>query len=189
MTSNRLVEFQALAQSGDYLILDTETTGLHNSEIVQIAIIRSDGSLILDTLIKPLRKIERSAFAIHGINAASVKDAPLWSELCPIVADILLGKNVVVYNVAFDLAMLVNSTFAMGMEPVAWRKRSNWYCAMLAYSEIHGDWQNGMKAYRWQKLETAVHHFSGDYADQHTALGDCRNTLFLTKKIAGIDLS
>ena len=42
--------------------LDTETTGLdEQSEIVEISLIDSDGSVLLDTLVKPLERIPAGA--------------------------------------------------------------------------------------------------------------------------------
>lgn len=37
----------------DCVILDTETTGLHDAEIVQIAVIDHAGTVLLDTLVNP----------------------------------------------------------------------------------------------------------------------------------------
>ena len=59
------------------LILDTETTGLGDeAEICEIAVIRQDGSVVLDTLVRPTGKISEDATRVHGITDADVRDAP-----------------------------------------------------------------------------------------------------------------
>ncbi|HHJ4165905.1 TPA: exonuclease domain-containing protein, partial [Raoultella ornithinolytica] len=52
-----------------FLFIDTETTGLgEDAEIVEICIIDSHGSIMLNTLIKPTKPIPDEAIAIHGIT-------------------------------------------------------------------------------------------------------------------------
>ncbi len=51
------------SKSNHWLILDTETTGLSNPEVIQIAIINLDGDILLDSLIKPTIPIESEAIA------------------------------------------------------------------------------------------------------------------------------
>jgi len=53
---------EVLANKKDYVILDTETTGLGCAEIVQIGIIDLDGKILLDSLVKPSIPIPYDAF-------------------------------------------------------------------------------------------------------------------------------
>lgn len=95
--------------SGAY-ILDTETTGLGDSaEIVEIAIIRADGTILLNRLVKPSRPIPAAATAIHGITDADVNDAPTWPELWPQVKAIISHRTVIAYNAPFDQDMIAQS--------------------------------------------------------------------------------
>jgi DNA polymerase III subunit epsilon len=52
--------------------------------------------------------------------------------------------------------------------------RASYECAMLAYSDWIGNWNEYHGNNRWQRLP------GGD----HTALGDCRATLKVLRKIA-----
>lgn len=64
------------------LIVDTETTGLgDDAEIVEIAVVDSQGSIVFDSLVKPRRPIPREASDIHGITNAAVEDAPGFAQL------------------------------------------------------------------------------------------------------------
>lgn len=95
-------------RSGDYLLLDTETTGLgSDAEICQIAIISSNGEVLLDTLVKPMRLIPHEATAIHGITNDMVADAPMFP--LDTIYEILSGRDVVVYNESYDRSMLYQS--------------------------------------------------------------------------------
>ena len=92
--------FKDVVSSRNYVILDTETTGLdRGSEIVQIAIIEGkDGTVLLDTLVKPKYDIPVQASRIHGITAETVANAPTWDVVMPQVRSILEGRDVVIYN-------------------------------------------------------------------------------------------
>ena len=186
MTASRMLqEFVLVAKSNDFVILDMETTGLHNSECLQIAVINQDGDALVNTLVKPKEEIPWDAIAIHGIDAVVVAAAPAWDEIWPDVHAAIVGRNVIVYNVGFDRAVLYSSTKHAGLRPTKWLENSDWYCAMEAFAEIFGDWNNYHGSFRWQKLATAVAYFDGhDVTDYHGALADCRHTLFVTQHIA-----
>lgn len=102
-----------LAQDADrFAVLDTETTGLYNSDrIVEIAIVTMslDGKItdIWETLIQPERDI--GAAEIHGVTAGMVIHAPLFREVAGDVAERLDGACVVGHYVgSFDLRMIAN---------------------------------------------------------------------------------
>ena len=60
----------------DFVILDTETTGLNErAEIVELSIIDKNGNTLFDRLIKPKGHIPRDAEQIHGISNADVENA------------------------------------------------------------------------------------------------------------------
>ena len=53
---------EILKHKEDYVILDTETTGLGDSDvIIQISIIDLDGNVLMDSLIKPTKKKRMSS--------------------------------------------------------------------------------------------------------------------------------
>lgn len=102
-------------------ILDTETTGLGDAEIVEIAIIRADGTVMLNRLVQPSRPIPSAATAIHGITDADVKDAPTWPKIWPEVKALISHRTVIAYNASFDQDMIAQSCRAYPthiLEPV-----------------------------------------------------------------------
>ena len=104
-----------------FVIVDTETTGLYNSDrVVEIAILTLslEGDLleVFETLINPTRDV--SASHIHGINATMVKDAPTFEEIAGDIAVRLHGACFVAHNVPFDRRMLQNEYGRLGNELV-----------------------------------------------------------------------
>lgn len=163
-------------ESGDYVILDTETTGL-KGEILQIAIVDSKGNTLLNTLLQPKREIEPGATAVHGITADMVKGYPTYPDLLTQLKEILTGQNVIVYNAKFDREMLHLTAEAWGLPKVEWKELAMWYCAMERFASIYGDWNSYHQSYRWQKLSTAASYYGIPVVNAHDALGDCLMTL------------
>lgn len=179
--------FKALIQSGDYLVLDTETTGLHDGEIVQIAIIDSAGNVLLDTLVRPRFPIPPDATRIHGITNAMVVSAPTWTQVSPQILNLLYGRDLIVYNAVYDRKMMHQSAEKAGLPKIEWKEITRWHCAMEAFAEVYGDWNDYRQSYRWQKLTTAAAYYGLSVQDAHSALGDCLMTLAVIKKLAGVE--
>ncbi len=165
---------RSLLEREDWVILDTETTGLSQiDEIIQIAIIAYDGSLLLNTLVRPKQPISATAIAIHGITNATLEEAPSFPEIFEQFKAVISEKTMVIYNAPFDLR-LINQTIKKYHLPQLEIDPEQVECAMLKYSAWKGEiWSDGN--YKWQKLP------GGD----HTALGDCKATLEIIKKMAG----
>ena len=94
---------------------------------------------------------------------------------------ILNGQKVVVYNAEYDQAMLYRSAKAAQTEFVDWAFIADWHCAMQAFAEIYGDWNDYHQSYRWQKLSTACNYYKIPVVGAHGALADCLMTLEVCK--------
>ena len=162
----------------DYLVLDTETTGLgSDAEICQIAIINAQGDTLMDRLIKPTRKIPLEAEGIHGISNEDVEYSPTIKAVLPRLIEITAGRQIVIYNAEYDTRVLNQSLGAHGIRPL---ELSTW-CAMETFAAIYGDWNSYRHSYRWQKLSTAALFYDLPVIDAHSALGDCLMTLSVCK--------
>lgn len=180
-----LQQLKAVYERQDFLVLDTETTGLHRGEICQIALIDHKGVVLLDSLVNPVNPIPMDAQRIHGITDDMVKDAPNWREIESLLYQMLAGRELVVYNATYDRKMMHQSREAWGLPKIEWTEVATWYCAMLAYAEFRGDWNDYHGNYRWQKLTIAASQMGVDIVDAHAALGDCRLTLAVLNKMFG----
>lgn len=180
-----MTELFDVLRSENYLILDTETTGVDSlSEIVSIAVINAKGETLMDTLVRPVQSIPASATAIHGISDAHVKDAEMlpYNELVAM----LNGKQVVVYNADYDSAMLYRSMRAAGFPYIDWSRIATWHCAMKEFARIYKDYDFRRKSYRWKKLSLACEYYKIPVVDAHNALADCQATLKVCQAMIGI---
>lgn len=179
-----LASFIKKLSGSPFLVLDTETTGLGNAEIVQIAIINSEGETLLDELVKPVNPIPASASAIHKITNEKVATAPNWLEVAPKVAEIIKGQTVVIYNLRFDVPLLASSDLHIAKVPLYdWHNQvvKEYLCAMNAFSVHYGDWKHYRRSYAWKSLSQAAKIMKVPVVNDHSALGDCRMTLGVVK--------
>lgn len=167
-----------LLASTDWVILDSETTGLHDAEFVQLAIIDHAGAVLFDSLLKPSCEIEPGAAAVHGITTEQVAGAPTFAEVYDDLVDLLHGRRVLVYNAPFDWSVwrtaeqrVCDDRF---IHPLWETDSCPWECVMLPYSRYVGIWNEKRNDYQWQKLP----------AGDHSALGDCQATLRLIRTLA-----
>src|SRR5215212_4271960 len=66
-----------LMVSGDFVVFDSETTGLSSPvDFVEIAVVSPTGETLVDSLLKPSWRIEPGARAVHGHTAKSLSGAP-----------------------------------------------------------------------------------------------------------------
>ncbi len=87
------------------LFFDLELTGFYDhDEILSVTIVDANGSLIMDTLVKPTRKKKwKNTEKIHGITPEMVADAPTMDELTPKIRDIFdNAENIIAYGVSTD---------------------------------------------------------------------------------------
>jgi DNA polymerase-3 subunit epsilon len=180
-----------ILDSSDWVILDTETTGLKDAEIVQIGVLGPGETVLLDTYVKPLFPIPAAASSIHGIRDEDVEDAPILVALLPQLADLLHGKRTLVYNAVFDREtlsgclerrwcpddLLFETYQQRRAEVTEWISRIDWECVMWPYSVWVGE--RSRKGFRRQRLP------GGD----HSAIGDCRATLEVIRMMAASSTS
>lgn len=163
------------------LILDTETTGLgDDDQIVEIAIINTQGATLLDTLVRPTIPIGAEAAYVHGLQDADLADAPTFADLWPQIAEILTGKTILTYNMRFDSAMLTQSARAHAIN-------LNWLSpdldvklgCLMEMSTKH------LIRRRWLSLFNCA-AFLGVQVQEpaHRALGDARTALAILIAIA-----
>lgn len=169
-----------------FVILDLETTGLNdNAEICQIGLLSSNGDVLMNTLVKTVEPIPTSSSNIHGITDDMVQDAPTFDTIYEQLCDLIIDRDVVIYNAAFDGRVLDQVCRRHGLLE-ATKVIGNVHCAMLQYADFRGDWNDYHGNFRWPKLAYAIDEFSIDLGDgkEHDAMTDCRITLELINGMA-----
>ncbi|HFG7890890.1 TPA: exonuclease domain-containing protein [Salmonella enterica subsp. enterica serovar Mbandaka] len=166
----------------DFVVLDTETTGLdENAEIVEIAILDKDGKALLDTLVKPKNRIPTQASNIHGITNRDVKNAPSWDDIYSVFREVIKNKTVVIYNSKYDNRIIKQTCSLYGL-PNPRRKTE---CAMLLYANYRNITNKSTGNAKWHKLTEALDQCGIPQSTAHRARGDCEMTLNLLRFMAG----
>ena len=87
------------------LFFDLELTGFYDhDEILSVTIVDATGNLIMDTLVRPVKKKKwKNTEKIHGITPEMVVDSPTMEELVPCIREIFdNAENVIAYGVSTD---------------------------------------------------------------------------------------
>jgi DNA polymerase III epsilon subunit-like protein len=87
------------------LFFDLELTGFYDhDEILSVTIVDATGELIMDTLVRPVKKKKwKNTEKIHGITPEMVANAPLLDDLIPEIKVIFAeADNLIAYGVSTD---------------------------------------------------------------------------------------
>jgi DNA polymerase III subunit epsilon len=169
---------EILADPESYYILDTETTGLNDPEIIELALMDLDERVIINQRFNPKSEVEAGATAVHGLTNEMLARYPRWEVAADLLEKILLERELLIYNFSFDH----NALWMTHKSPDRTFPEFRGYCVMHWYNQFCGEWNDYHGNYRWQKLP------GGD----HSAIGDCLATLAVIKHMAespmGFDL-
>lgn len=98
----------------DFIVLDTETTGLsskNGGKIVQVTAIKFKDFKpieIFTTLINPQRLIPYNVSLIHGITNELVEFSPVFGEIKDSLGEFIKDSIIIGHNVQFDLNFLLS---------------------------------------------------------------------------------
>ena len=159
---------------GEFVVLDSETTGLGNPiDFVEVGVVSSQGEPLFDSLIEPSCAIDPRASWLHGHTAENLRGERRFFEVYPDLLDVVWGKRVVVYNASYDRRVWDTAVGRLGARAALAGELAPWECAMRAFAAYVGE-RSRRGGYKSQKLP------GGD----HTALGDARATLRLIERMA-----
>lgn len=161
----------------DVLILDTETTGLKDAEVIEVALVDMEGKVRLNTLVRPRAQVMNPyAQRVHGISLQDLRDQPSWPEVLPELAAIAGDATILAWNAPFDARMLEQTSARWGLP----HPRLLFVCAMRLYARLHGRSSFGLhKAVAAEGLDTLLTQHAS-----HRALGDVTFVLELLKRVA-----
>ena len=159
-------------KSLDYVVFDTETTGLAPSQgdrIVSIAGVRIVNGRILSgesfsRVIHPGRPIPPESVRFHGITDAMVQDKPPARVVLPQFRAYVAGAVMVAHNAAFDLKFLEVETAGSAVR----------FDGPVLDTMILSDFLDGPDADH--SLDAICARYGILLTDRHTALGDAMAT-------------
>jgi DNA polymerase III epsilon subunit-like protein len=124
------------------------------AEVVELALIDSDGSLILDELVRPKRRIKLAAVEVHGITNEIAKQAQPWTECWPKVDRLIYGRLVGIFGRELQLGWLTQSVRA---DFLRWNHDpEHFFCIQKVHAEFQAEWDPATRAFRTYTLENAA---------------------------------
>ena len=98
-----------------YVILDTETTGLSDTDQpIEIAMIDHEGNAFNER-VKPTVPISDGAYRTHKISSTVLKDCPTLPDLLAPMLQFIGNKTVVCFNLDYDSRILHQGLYAHGI--------------------------------------------------------------------------
>jgi DNA polymerase-3 subunit epsilon len=164
---------QAELSDLEYVVFDTETTGLQLSrgdKVISISGVRIRRGRIQEadifhTLVNPGRPIPAESTQIHGIGDRMVADAPSMNEVYPQFMEYVGDSILVAHNAAFDKKCLDMAAAEAGLPQI-----DNPYLDTLFLSYgVHA----GTKGH---SLDAMAERMGITIMGRHTSLGDARAT-------------
>lgn len=182
--------------NSNYVIIDTETTGLAEyDEIIEIAIINMRGEVLLDTLVKPTRTIPLEVTEINHITNDMVANAPAWCDVFPKVLGIIKTHKWLAWNSGFDARLLDQTCLCTGI----YANEKPYYAALVTtcihtshidakatYDQWYGEFDEKRQAFKRQSLTTAAVRHGVSISGAHRALADCMMVLAVLQKVGSL---
>ena len=154
-----------------YVVVDVETTGMrawHGDRVTEVAaVVVRDGIIQerFETLVNPERPIPRMITALTHIDAAMVRDAPRFADVCDELVRVLEGHVFVAHNVEFDWRFLSAELVRARARRLVGRK----LCTVRLARRV-------LPCLRSRRLDSLARHYDIQIADRHRAGGDAQAT-------------
>ncbi|GMA49002.1 hypothetical protein GCM10025857_03590 [Alicyclobacillus contaminans] len=160
----------ALTDETEYVVFDTETTGLNAREdtLIEISGVRMRGKEIVDqfaALIDPERPIPPKISELTGITPDMLAGQPKLAEVLPEFRRFAEGAILVAHNAEFDVGFLGQCASRIGMEP--------WTQPVIDTLALARSLYPGEKNYR---LKTLTQKFQVELINHHRAIADAEAT-------------
>lgn len=171
---------RALLTDLDFVVFDTETTGLNPSrgdEVVSLSGIRIRNGRVMaadtfHTLVNPGRRIPASSIDFHGIDDSMVLEAPSMADVLPRFRHYVQDSVLVAHNAAFDKKFL---DIAAQRQRMPAMDNPILDTLFLSYG-IHKDFEG-------HHLDAIAQRLGVTVEGRHTSLGDARATAEIFLKL------
>jgi len=160
----------------DFIVLDTETTGLRpgSNRVIEIAGIRLHGGEVIDSfqsLINPGRRLPAFIVQFTGITQEMVAAAPNAQAVLPSFLRFIEGATLVGHNLDFDISFLTYEAQLLG------------YAFPIDGLDTIPLARRFLPGLRRFKLDLVAQHLNIYVANRHRALGDAKVTAAIFSKL------
>lgn len=162
----------------DFVVLDTETTGLgRRDEIIEVGVVDAGGTTVLQTLVWPRGgRVPAGATRVHGLTIDDLAGAPSWPQVLPELRAALRGRRVLAWNAPFDERMVRQSSRLWHVQ----HDLPAFECAMRAYALARG-----VGSGRSKLAAAAAEAGVLTVRQRHRSADDARLTLAVLTSFAG----
>lgn len=175
-----VLDWSALLDRPDVLIVDTETAGLGNlAQVTEVAVLDTTGELRYEAWSFPKGRISsRPAYERRRRERLKEKGARPWPEVHGELVDVLQTATLVLaWNAGFDQRMLAQTSERNGLS----MPELPWHDLMRDYKAMTG----GGSGKDWHSLSGAVISTgAGVTGKAHNAARDCRAVLAVMRAIS-----
>lgn len=123
-------------------------------EVVELALIDSNGSKLLDELVHPKRDIDPKMTKIHGISNDIAQHALPWAEVWSQTKKLIGGRMVGVFDMDQRLSWMRQSHTTGFLRWDA--DPAKFFCIQKLHSHYQNDWDRSINNYRLFQLEEAA---------------------------------
>src|SRR4028119_1747302 len=135
---------RTLLSGEEFVVLDSETTGLGNPiDFVEVGVLSGRREPLFDSLIEPSCPVDLRASRVHGHTAESLAGERRFFEVYPDLLDVLWTKRVVVYNASYDRRVWDAAVGRLGARAALVGELAPWECAMRALAASGGGGARG----------------------------------------------
>lgn len=162
-TRYELTNKEWVSSPTDYVVLDTETTGVcKKDEVIQLSIASLNGEVLFNSYFKPTVESHPRALKVHKITHEFLRDKPLFKDKWEEIERLLIGKTIIIHNEIFDVRLLSQTCQRYGITHSAEFKTC---CSMRYFQRMIGI----------SKLEDILKELGVKQDDKplHNSLTDC----------------
>jgi DNA polymerase III epsilon subunit-like protein len=124
------------------------------AEVVEIALIESDGSTLLDELVRPKRDIDPVMTKVHGISNEIAQHAVPWVEIWSQAKKLISGRLIGIFGLEAQVGWMRHS-HTTGF--LRWDSDpANFFCIQKLHAEYQNDWDRSTNNFRRFQLEEAA---------------------------------
>ena len=135
------------------IVLDTETTGLEPEQghrIIEIGCVelinRRLSGRHFHQFVRPDRRIDPAAFAVHGISEESLEDKPPFSEIAEAFLAFIEGAELIIHNAPFDVGFIDYELERLGDDRPRIESRCRVLDTLALARELHPGQRNSLDA-------------------------------------------